>query len=109
MRNIASNFSHFELGGPDEYQDPTNSVGVVNTTCILSSTNLEDVLKEYFQMDNPKEYFIDEWRIIKGLPMPVRELDMELGQWIYSVDEEWLRDRSRSLKHFCEEGVKTNM
>lgn len=93
----AENFVNFEIGGPDP-RDPEH------TTCLLSSDDFEEILREYYRMkkdpEEPSDIFIDEWRDINDCPEPVRALDMETGQWVYdsAYPEELQKDIATGVK-----------
>ena len=78
----AENFSHFEIGEPR----PGGCPG--ETMCVFSADTLLEVIKEFVALGCPEDHWIDEWRIVRGLPYPVRELDLETGVWMYWELEE---------------------
>lgn len=90
---LPKNFRFFELGGPD----PDGEHG--ETTCIFCATNFLEVVKEYIELGEPKDHFIDEWRMLgKGkdaLPFPVREIDLATGIWSYAYPGELKKDMKR--------------
>jgi hypothetical protein len=84
---------HYEIGGPDP-ENPEFS------KCYLSSLSMKDTLKAYFEMPEGERegVFIDEWRVINGVPYPVREFCITTGNWRYSYRKALSDDILRLLK-----------